>query len=139
MLLCDFTGTRAASGGLLPRAAQIRMAASPRCCPIRMHRNSAFIVCASEPAAIFAAEVSKVFIPLWMSPFGFAARTNTTMFPCSLPRTVTLPTEEVSPRMIALGENQYGKSRVRVMKVERREGSRHEVYEWNVAVWLKGD
>jgi urate oxidase len=41
--------------------------------------------------------------------------------------------------MIALGENQYGKSRVRVMKVERREGSRHEVYEWNVAVWLKGD
>src|ERR1700760_77311 len=40
--------------------------------------------------------------------------------------------------MIALGENQYGKSRVRVMKVERGE-SQHEVFEWNIEVWLKGD
>jgi urate oxidase len=40
--------------------------------------------------------------------------------------------------MIALGENRYGKSRVRVMKVER-DGSRHEVFEWNVEVWLKGN
>jgi urate oxidase len=40
--------------------------------------------------------------------------------------------------MIALGENRYGKSRVRVMKVERT-GPRHEVREWNVEVWLKGD
>jgi len=40
--------------------------------------------------------------------------------------------------MITLGGNQYGKSRVRVMKVERY-GDRHEVFEWNVEVWLKGD
>ncbi|MGB9028731.1 MAG: urate oxidase [Acidobacteriaceae bacterium] len=40
--------------------------------------------------------------------------------------------------MITLGENRYGKSRVRVMKVER-EGQRHTVHEWNVEVWLKGD
>jgi urate oxidase len=40
--------------------------------------------------------------------------------------------------MITLGENQYGKSRVRVMKVEKY-GDRHEVFEWNVEVWLKGD
>jgi urate oxidase len=40
--------------------------------------------------------------------------------------------------MITLGENRYGKSRVRVMKVERF-GDRHEVSEWNVEVWLKGD
>lgn len=40
--------------------------------------------------------------------------------------------------MILLGENRYGKSRVRVMKVER-EGARHEVHEWTVEVWLKGD
>jgi len=40
--------------------------------------------------------------------------------------------------MMTLGENQYGKSRVRVMKVERY-GDRHEVFEWNVEVWLKGD
>jgi len=40
--------------------------------------------------------------------------------------------------MVILGENQYGKSRVRVMKVERH-GDRHEVFEWNVEVWLKGD
>jgi urate oxidase len=40
--------------------------------------------------------------------------------------------------MIALGENRYGKSRVRVMKVER-EGQRHTVHEWNVEVWLKGN
>jgi urate oxidase len=39
---------------------------------------------------------------------------------------------------IVLGENRYGKSRVRVMKV-RREGARHEVFEWNVEVWLTGD
>ncbi len=40
--------------------------------------------------------------------------------------------------MITLGENQYGKSRVRMMKV-KRDGDRHEVFEWNVEVWLKGD
>lgn len=40
--------------------------------------------------------------------------------------------------MITLGENRYGKSRVRVMKVDR-EGERHRVDEWNVEVWLKGD
>jgi len=40
--------------------------------------------------------------------------------------------------MIVLGENRYGKSRVRLMKVERN-GEFHEVYEWDVAVWLKGD
>jgi urate oxidase len=38
---------------------------------------------------------------------------------------------------IVLGENRYGKSRVRLMKV-RREGARHEVFEWNVEVWLTG-
>ena len=40
--------------------------------------------------------------------------------------------------MIALGENRYGKSRVRVMRVDR-EGDRHCVQEWNVELWLKGD
>lgn len=40
--------------------------------------------------------------------------------------------------MITLGENQYGKSRVRVMKVERH-GDCHEVFEWSVEVWLRGD
>jgi urate oxidase len=40
--------------------------------------------------------------------------------------------------MTTLGENRYGKSRVRVMKVERQR-ERHRVHEWNVEVWLKGD
>ena len=40
--------------------------------------------------------------------------------------------------MIMLGENRYGKSRVRVMKVERG-ADQHKVHEWNVEVWLKGD
>ncbi|MGC2617656.1 MAG: urate oxidase, partial [Acidobacteriaceae bacterium] len=40
--------------------------------------------------------------------------------------------------MTTLGENRYGKSRVRVMKVEKN-GERHRVDEWNVEVWLKGD
>ena len=40
--------------------------------------------------------------------------------------------------MTVLGENRYGKSHVRVMKVDR-EGERHRVHEWNVEVWLKGD
>jgi len=37
-----------------------------------------------------------------------------------------------------LGENRYGKSRVRVMRVEREDG-RHRIQEWDVEVWLKGD
>jgi len=40
--------------------------------------------------------------------------------------------------MIELGENRYGKSRVRVMKVERS-GADHAVHEWTVEVWLRGD
>ncbi|HTF61947.1 MAG TPA: urate oxidase [Edaphobacter sp.] len=40
--------------------------------------------------------------------------------------------------MITLGDNRYGKSRVRVMKVDRS-NPRHRVYEWNVEVWLRGD
>ncbi len=40
--------------------------------------------------------------------------------------------------MIELGENQYGKSRVRLMKVERG-APQHRVFEWNVEVWLTGD
>jgi urate oxidase len=39
---------------------------------------------------------------------------------------------------IALGHNRYGKSRVRLMKVTRRDGL-HSVAEWNVEVWLTGD
>src|SRR5215475_15447170 len=49
----------------------------------------------------------------------------------------TAEVEETGHTMISLGENQYGKSRIRVMKVERH-SDRHEVYEWNVEVWLKG-
>ena len=40
--------------------------------------------------------------------------------------------------MIELGDNRYGKSRVRVMRVDRA-GERHKVQEWNVEVWLRGD
>jgi urate oxidase len=40
--------------------------------------------------------------------------------------------------MITIGENRYGKSRVRVMKVERN-ALQHRVFEWNLEVWLKGD
>lgn len=40
--------------------------------------------------------------------------------------------------MIALGENRYGKSRVRVMKVER-DDVKHTVRDWNVDIWLKGE
>jgi urate oxidase len=40
--------------------------------------------------------------------------------------------------MITLGENKYGKSRVRVMKVERS-AAQHRVFEWTVEVWLRGD
>jgi urate oxidase len=39
---------------------------------------------------------------------------------------------------IVLGENRYGKSRVRVMKVTR-DGAAHHVNEWDVEVWLQGD
>jgi len=39
---------------------------------------------------------------------------------------------------IVLGENRYGKSRVRLMKVDRG-GERHQVFEWDVEVWLTGD
>ena len=39
---------------------------------------------------------------------------------------------------ISLGENRYGKSRVRVMKL-RRDETQHLLVEWNVEVWLTGD
>jgi len=40
--------------------------------------------------------------------------------------------------MIALGENQYGKSRVRVMKVHRHPG-RHDLHDWTIEILLQGD
>jgi urate oxidase len=40
--------------------------------------------------------------------------------------------------MIELAENRYGKSRVRLMKVIRRDGI-HDLYEWTVQVLLEGD
>lgn len=40
--------------------------------------------------------------------------------------------------MFELGENRYGKSRVRLMKVTRNNGL-HELYDWTVEVLLRGD
>lgn len=40
--------------------------------------------------------------------------------------------------MIRLGENRYGKSRVRLVRVKRK-GDLHELYEWTVQVLLSGD
>jgi urate oxidase len=40
--------------------------------------------------------------------------------------------------MIAVAENQYGKSRVRLVKVERKDGW-HELREWTISVLLQGD
>jgi urate oxidase len=40
--------------------------------------------------------------------------------------------------MIALAENKYGKSRVRLVKVKRKEGW-HDLREWTVEVLLQGD
>jgi urate oxidase len=40
--------------------------------------------------------------------------------------------------MIELAENRYGKSRVRLMKVTRRDGL-HDLCEWTVQILLKGD
>src|SRR5450432_935153 len=40
--------------------------------------------------------------------------------------------------MARLGENQYGKSRVRLSRITRQ-GNRHDFQEWNVRVLLQGD
>lgn len=40
--------------------------------------------------------------------------------------------------MIELAENQYGKSRVRLLRVDRNE-QQHHVAEWTVDVWFTGD
>jgi urate oxidase len=40
--------------------------------------------------------------------------------------------------MIGLGDNRYGKSRVRVVRVKRSKGV-HELREWNVQILLRGD
>lgn len=39
---------------------------------------------------------------------------------------------------VTLGPNRYGKSRVRLMKVTRADGT-HKVLEWAVEIWLTGD
>src|SRR5258705_4571196 len=41
-------------------------------------------------------------------------------------------------RMITLGENRYGKSRVRLVKVLRLH-DRHELHDWTVEILLEGD
>src|SRR4029453_7451977 len=41
-------------------------------------------------------------------------------------------------RMIALGENRYGKSRVRVVKLKRHP-DRHELRDWTVEILLQGE
>ena len=40
--------------------------------------------------------------------------------------------------MVKLAENRYGKSRVRLVRVKRRDGW-HELQEWTVQVLLQGD
>lgn len=40
--------------------------------------------------------------------------------------------------MVELAENRYGKSRVRLMKVTRKDGV-HELYDWTVEVLLRGE
>src|SRR5271156_6235226 len=40
--------------------------------------------------------------------------------------------------MALLAENRYGKSRVRLVKVTRHDGS-HSVFEWSVNVFIQGD
>jgi len=40
--------------------------------------------------------------------------------------------------MIRLGENRYGKSRVRLVRV-KRSGDWHELQEWTVQILLSGD
>jgi len=40
--------------------------------------------------------------------------------------------------MVELAENRYGKTRVRLMKVTRKDGV-HEVYDWTVEVLLRGE
>src|SRR5215813_15601718 len=49
----------------------------------------------------------------------------------------TPPIEEAK-RMIRLGENRYGKSRVRLVRVKRKR-EWHELHEWTVQVLLSGD
>src|SRR5438874_1159706 len=48
------------------------------------------------------------------------------------------PHIEEADRMIALAENRYGKSRVRVMKVNRRPGF-HQIFDWTIDILLEGD
>jgi urate oxidase len=48
------------------------------------------------------------------------------------------PLIEEAERMAKLAENRYGKSRVRLVRVKRRDGW-HELQEWTVQVLLEGD
>ena len=51
------------------------------------------------------------------------------------------PIEEVEPgklNMIAVAENKYGKSRVRLVQVKRKPGW-HDLREWTVELLLQGD
>ena len=51
---------------------------------------------------------------------------------------MAIPRIGEADRMIALGQNKYGKSRVRVVKVKRHPGH-HDVRDWTVEILLEGD
>src|SRR4029077_21090258 len=51
---------------------------------------------------------------------------------------MAIPRIAEAERMITLGQNSYGKSRVRVVKVKRHT-DRHELRDWTVEILLQGD
>src|SRR6266849_4619404 len=48
------------------------------------------------------------------------------------------PIEGASAMAIVLGQNNYGKSRVRIVKVTKHP-DRHDLAEWDIAIQLQGD
>ena len=77
------------------------------------------------------------FIPWSKSRLKFAPVKRIFIFPCCSVRTATRPTGEADVTA-KLADNRYGKSRVRLVRLNRREPV-HEFQEWAVDVLLRGD
>src|SRR5579863_5278282 len=89
------------------------------------------------PPATIMRKTLRDFILLSKSRFKSMAANPTFISLCCSARMATRRTGEADP-MIELAENNYGKSRVRLVKVKRHR-DRHDFREWTVEIRLEGD
>src|SRR5688500_9227171 len=91
----------------------------------------------SAPATTSTARGATRSIPRWWSCSRSPTTSGTTTCRCCSGRTPTRPTAGADMGVV-LGDNQYGKAQIRLMKVDR-DAESHVLHDLNVSVTLAGD